>query len=293
MDENRSHEWRTAACVLTRFPVCLSPTSLVVLVCLAALAQRTQLGFFYEAFFTTSFYFELVDMAEKFLLVALLAFLPGDAQIPVACTIVFLHMLLLLVTRPYIRKGDDRLALFAQTEVLMMLLAGWVSHKLPKMNKLTDTILSVCLIGVVCGVLLVFLIMFIRNLRKMIRRHQRNKRNKQLAMLQGADPNILADAGKLVRYVTWRTRIVPAHKHAALATALRVRANIEPCFLSSWFSPSPRLRRRPSWSRCTSWARSPRTRSCSTLTAPPAWAWVRAWAPTAATVALRTLRPAP
>lgn len=69
-------------------------------------------------------YFELFDMGNKLMLTSLLAFVPPLAQLPFGVAFAVFFLLVLLLLRPYIRKGDDRLHLFAQTEIFIILLAG-------------------------------------------------------------------------------------------------------------------------------------------------------------------------
>lgn len=92
---------------------------------------RAELGFLYDGYATDTWWFELVDMAHKLCLTSLLGFFPTDLQLPgesmirapsnpsqcvttVGMCITCLYTVIILVRKPYYRKGDDRLHLFAQ-----------------------------------------------------------------------------------------------------------------------------------------------------------------------------------
>jgi hypothetical protein len=52
---------------------------------------------------------------------------------------------------PYIRKADNRLHMIALVEILLMLMAGNIFATLEETDELMDAVLSVVLIGIVCG----------------------------------------------------------------------------------------------------------------------------------------------
>ena len=85
---------------------------------------RVQLGFLYEAYSADFWWFELVDMMNKLFLTSFLAFFPPETQLPIGFAWCLMYVDVLLLARPYVRKGDDRLHLFAQTIIGIILLAG-------------------------------------------------------------------------------------------------------------------------------------------------------------------------
>jgi len=105
-----------------------------------------QLGFLYDGYDHKLWFFELIDMMHKLFLVALLAFFPGDLQLPFALAIVTLYSCLILVMNPYIRKGDDRLHLLCQTEIYLLLLSVYVFKNDIPTDPVLDGILSTILI---------------------------------------------------------------------------------------------------------------------------------------------------
>ena len=55
-------------------------------------------------------WFELVDMGHKLMLTSILAFFPSAYQMPVGMMTAILYAIVILLRKPYFRKGDDRLA---------------------------------------------------------------------------------------------------------------------------------------------------------------------------------------
>jgi len=131
---------------------------------------RAQLGFLYDAYERKIWYFELIDMLHKLLITSIVAFFPPLAQMPVAMVIVTGYLMVLLATRPYIRKGDDRLHQFAQVEIFLLLMAGNNFNSQDTPDPLMDDVMSVVLILAFCVFILFFLIQCYVNLRKIIGR---------------------------------------------------------------------------------------------------------------------------
>jgi heme/copper-type cytochrome/quinol oxidase subunit 2 len=88
-----------------------------------------ELGFLYDGYDKRVWWFELVDMTHKLILTSILAFFPADAQLPFGMCIATLYLMIILLAKPYQRKGDDRLHMFAQVEISLLMLAGFVFYK--------------------------------------------------------------------------------------------------------------------------------------------------------------------
>jgi len=129
---------------------------------------RAQLGFLYDAYQRDLWYFELIDMLHKLLVTSIVAFFPPLAQMAVAMVIVCVYLMILLVTRPYIRKGDDRLHLFAQIEIFLLLMAGNNFNSQTTPDKLMDNVMSAVLIIAFSAFLLFFIVQCYINLRKIV-----------------------------------------------------------------------------------------------------------------------------
>lgn len=65
-------------------------------------------------------------MIAKFYMTSLLAFFSNQMQLPAALVFMGLYIILALLLPPYLRKGDDRLHLFAQCLVMLLCLCAYV-----------------------------------------------------------------------------------------------------------------------------------------------------------------------
>jgi len=135
---------------------------------------RIQIGFLYEAYNGDHWWFELVDMANKLFLTSILAFFPFNAQLPMGFAWAFAYLDVLLLVKPYVRKGDDSLHLYAETEIALILLAAWVYYSLDvsTLDTTTDVALSVVLILISVGVIIYFLFQLGLILKKMFDRRK-------------------------------------------------------------------------------------------------------------------------
>ncbi|KMS93744.1 hypothetical protein BVRB_028400, partial [Beta vulgaris subsp. vulgaris] len=102
-------------------------------------------GFLYDAYNHEIWWFELVDMIHKLSLTGLVAFFPASSQLIAAAVISVSYTILLLLVRPYIRKGDDRLHLFAQVEIFCAVICGYMFKNDFTTNTSVDVGLSILL----------------------------------------------------------------------------------------------------------------------------------------------------
>lgn len=91
---------------------------------------KAQLGFLYAGYRIEIWWWELADCVHKLALTSMLAFAPIDAQLPLGMVITTLYTFGLLYFSPYLREEDDMLALFAQCEIYLLLLAGSALYNL-------------------------------------------------------------------------------------------------------------------------------------------------------------------
>jgi len=142
---------------------------------------RGQLGFLYDAYHHKTYWFELVDMLHKLFVTCLVAFLPYDFQMPTAMCVVAMYTMLILVVKPYIRQGDDRLHLLAQNEIITLLIAGHVLNQYYYIDYTADLAMSVILIMIIMGFLAFFLMqaaLFIRVQWKAYKERRRMRRKR-------------------------------------------------------------------------------------------------------------------
>jgi hypothetical protein len=112
---------------------------------------RAQMGFLYDGYKREMWFFELMDMSHKLALTSLIAFLPLDYQMPAAMIVIWIYMTIIYLGQPYIRKGDDRLHLAAQCELLLLMLSAHIFNNVTEINQSTEDVLAVTLIGLVIG----------------------------------------------------------------------------------------------------------------------------------------------
>jgi hypothetical protein len=85
-----------------------------------------QFGFLYAAYAHDRWWFELLDMLHRMVMTSLIALIPQDFALISIMLILITHGVIILVTNPYQRKGDDRLHLLVQSLLFVMVLAGYV-----------------------------------------------------------------------------------------------------------------------------------------------------------------------
>jgi hypothetical protein len=112
---------------------------------------KAQFGFLYLGFFTQYWWFEFIDMFHKLIQTSLLAFLPKVWQLRGGLAVTVFYMLCILIVRPYLRKGDDRLHLLAQTEIFLFFLSAYIFNLDSEFDPVLDVFLTVTFICLVCG----------------------------------------------------------------------------------------------------------------------------------------------
>jgi len=113
---------------------------------------------FYESYRPDSWWFEMVDMFHKFLISALVQLVPVNAYFPVGMVISYLYLAVILFHGPYWKPTDLRLHVLAQTELLLLMLAGLIWHELNLwLDPTSDIMMSVFLIALMVTFFLVFL----------------------------------------------------------------------------------------------------------------------------------------
>jgi hypothetical protein len=144
---------------------------------------RLELGFLYAAYNDSSWYFELIDMANKLTMTSLLAFFPPSFQMPLAMICITVFMIILLIRTPYSRKGDDQLQLLAVTEAFLVVMAAYNMSLLGRnLERSVDLALSVLFIALTCLTLVLFVLISAKNLRRIISRTDWRKVESQLCL---------------------------------------------------------------------------------------------------------------
>jgi len=128
---------------------------------------RAQLGFLYDAYERKFWWFEMADMANKLAISSLIPFFPEQHQLPVALIVTYLYTAAIYLGRPYIRKGDDRLHLLAQTEISLFILSGYIFNlDYDEDNRDVENIVAALMIAIVCSFLMLFFYQSYQAVRK-------------------------------------------------------------------------------------------------------------------------------
>src|SRR5690242_4117865 len=123
------------------------------------------------------------------------------------------YLAALLGVAPYIRKGDDRLHLFVQTELFLIMGLAYILYTAAdeSYDPAADVLLScmfnlspslqlvnlplmspVCLIALAMGVVVIFVLMALYNIRKIIRKKERQRNDAK--HLKALDAYLAQDA---------------------------------------------------------------------------------------------------
>ena len=123
-----------------------------------------QYGFLCEAFRNDCWYFELLDMLEKLMVMSLVPFLPNKDEMMGTMIVVGIYLGIILFVNPYVRKGDDRLQVLVQANLLLLALMGYTLQSTGKatLDSVLDIIISILLIALVGVMILTAFIMLIR-----------------------------------------------------------------------------------------------------------------------------------
>jgi len=109
---------------------------------------KAAIGILYAGYRLDTWFFEMVDMIHKLFLTSLLGFFPLYMQLPCGMVYAWLYLIIVLRTNPYIREDDDKLALLAQTEIILLLMAGYIFYFSPitAIGSYDDWLFSIILI---------------------------------------------------------------------------------------------------------------------------------------------------
>jgi hypothetical protein len=125
-------------------------------------------GFLYQAYNYHQWYYEIIDMAHKFILTSLVAFLPNEWEMTANVCFLTAYLIVQLLSCPYRLKGDDRLQMLAQANLMCLSFAGHVLSRLNviEYDPIIDVMLTIGLVTLMSIFLLGALLMSFRNIRK-------------------------------------------------------------------------------------------------------------------------------
>jgi IPT/TIG domain/Tyrosine-protein kinase ephrin type A/B receptor-like len=71
-------------------------------------------------------YWDMLDMLVKLLVMAVSALLPAESQVPLSLAVIGTYAILVLVFRPFLRQRDDRLQLLSLSTLMVLLIGAYV-----------------------------------------------------------------------------------------------------------------------------------------------------------------------
>lgn len=156
---------------------------------------QVQMGFLVLAYRQELWWFEVLDLAYKAAIVCAPRFVRQDYQMVVAMLLSGLYLIALILLRPYVRKGDDRLHLVVVASVFCIALAGQV---LVEASTALDAVLiEVLLVLLPVHCFFLFLVMTVRVSLKFLwggRRHRVNVEALQKHAVSGSVIDLGADS---------------------------------------------------------------------------------------------------
>eukprot|EP00808_Paulinella_micropora_P002032 g81900.t1 len=181
---------------------------------------QAQLGFLYQGFTRRTWWFELMDMLHKLVLTSLIAFFKNEWQMASAMAFSTFYTCIIVVMEPYLRREEDQLHLLVQTELLMLLLCGYIltEFKTVKLDLATDVMLSTILITLNIMVVFVTLGLAGYNLYKLIMKKLRRRHTERQALIQQE----MSERAQRLRLMRARAEQKLDHKHAQVVLSAKV-----------------------------------------------------------------------
>lgn len=87
---------------------------------------KAKLGDMYEAYNDDSWYFELVDLLFRLTITSMVSFVPLMQELQAAMCVLLLYFVAILIMKPYVQKGADKLRQLTLTELLLYMMLGYV-----------------------------------------------------------------------------------------------------------------------------------------------------------------------
>lgn len=142
---------------------------------------QVKAGFLYESFSDPCWYFELVDMLHKLIQVSMIPFLPTHLELPASMIGIVIYLLLILELSPYVRRGDDRLQLFALMYLYCLASAGYTlfEWELVHLPPEIDLLVSMLLITIVISMASIAVAMCFASLKQLVIMYVRNRQIKR------------------------------------------------------------------------------------------------------------------
>jgi len=176
------------------------------------------LGFLYEPYRLSAWFFELIDMGHKLFLTSVLALFPVRSQMPLGMAVSTIYFLVIILLDPYSDSKDESFHLMAQINLFLLFFAGWffLQNGDWDTQEASDVLISVFLIFITILFLLAFLVsgtlrmkqmlmkmkrvmtpLFLRVYHKLTGRAMTMDTQQETPIQKPADPSILQAIGEL------------------------------------------------------------------------------------------------
>lgn len=142
-------------------------------------STRAKFGFLYAAYFNGSWWMEMVNVLYKLFMTSMIGFFDPSIQMPIAMVAVLVYLDTLLIVKPYLRKGEDRLHGLVCIEIFSLILCVYIVQSTGEdWDPTMDLVISLLLITLSISTMLVAVVMSLRNLKKMCNSLKRGKQAK-------------------------------------------------------------------------------------------------------------------
>jgi hypothetical protein len=157
-------------------------------------ATRAKLGFLYGAFFISKWWFELTCILYKLVMTSVLAFFKQEIQLPLAMFASFSFLVAILLNKPYLRKGEDRLHLLTVAEIFLLVQGVFViQSEGNNWDPALDVLISLGLIAMCLTCLIVALVMSCASGAKIVRTKLRRRQLKRMGKNREDDDDQIFD----------------------------------------------------------------------------------------------------
>jgi len=159
------------------------------------------LGFLYEAYTESTWYWELVDMTHKLILTSIIVFAPNTQRMAWNMSIMGVYLMALLLAMPYVRKGDDRFHMQVQATLFCIAFVGFILQEdKPYESSLAneaemESLIATLLIVIILLLMISFVVIAGRNIRKIYSAHQHAKEMKSMSA-QEQEPEVFEEPSK-------------------------------------------------------------------------------------------------
>jgi len=192
---------------------------------LAETATRARLGFLYGAFYLSTWWFELACISYKLVMTSVLGFFIPEYQMPMGMAVSFVFLAMLLILKPYLRKGEDRLHILTVTEILLLIQSVYIiADEGNNWDRALDAIVSIGLIAMCIACLVVGAFMVFASGVKIFRAKMRRRRLKKMGKQSEDDDDKIFDEHDELTFTSDYGNVVKRQHRTSSASAIDTSA---------------------------------------------------------------------